>query len=134
MFSTGYAAGLAMKKDNITKAGYVSGPEADFSKQAAAAFRAGLVQVVPEATLVETYTGDFNDSAKAKEAAQQQIAQGVGLIYPYLGGATDAVATLREREQGPDGHAGHGPLRGPDHAVQHLGDLQPGCLLRGCPR
>ena len=94
MFATGYAAGLAMKKKGVTKAGYISGPEADFSKQAAAAFRAGLVQVVPEATLVETYTGDFNDSAKAKEAAQQQIAQGVGLIYPYLGGATDAVATL----------------------------------------
>jgi basic membrane protein A len=50
--------------------------------------------VVPSATLVTTYTGDFNDSAKAKEAAQAQLARGVKIIYPYLGGATDAVTTL----------------------------------------
>lgn len=94
MFNTGYAAGLAMKEKGVTKAGYISGPEADFSKQAAVAFLLGIQHVIPDATLAETYTGDFNDSAKAKEAAQAQIAQGVGLIYPYLGGATDAVATL----------------------------------------
>ncbi len=94
LFNTGYAAGLAMKEKGITKAGYISGPEADFSKQAAVAFLLGIQEVIPDATLAETYTGDFNDSAKAKEAAQAQISQGVGLIYPYLGGATDAVATL----------------------------------------
>jgi basic membrane protein A len=94
LLAIGYAAGLAMKQENTAKASWITGVEADFSKLGAQAFRAGIKQVIPDATLSETYTGDFNDSAKAKEAAQTAIGQGVGLIYPYLGGATDAVASL----------------------------------------
>jgi len=92
IYATGYANGLLMKDKKIKKAGYVTGPEADFSVQAAKAFKAGIREVVPDATLVTTYTGDFNDSGKAKEAAQAQVSQGVGALYPYLGGATDEVA------------------------------------------
>ncbi|GAA3382483.1 BMP family ABC transporter substrate-binding protein [Cryptosporangium minutisporangium] len=92
IFATGYANGLLMKEKGYTKAGYVTGPEADFSVQAAKAFKAGIRTVIPEATLVTTYTGDFNDSGKAKEAAQAQVNQGVKALYPYLGGATDEVA------------------------------------------
>lgn len=94
LLAVGYAAGLAMKEKGTDKAAYITGVQADFSVLGAKAFRAGIVQVIPGATLSDVYTGDFNDSAKAKEAAQAQIAKGVGLIYPYLGGATDAVATL----------------------------------------
>ncbi|MFI5956745.1 BMP family ABC transporter substrate-binding protein [Cryptosporangium sp. NPDC051539] len=94
ILATGYANGLLMKEKGYTKAGYVTGPEADFSVQAAKAFKAGIREVVPNATLVTTYTGDFNDSAKAKEAAQAQVNQGVQALYPYLGGATDAVAAF----------------------------------------
>ncbi|SHM91797.1 BMP family ABC transporter substrate-binding protein [Cryptosporangium aurantiacum] len=92
IYATGYANGLLMKEKGYTKAGYVTGPEADFSVQAAKAFKAGIKEVVPTATLVTTYTGDFNDSGKAKEAAQAQVSQGVKALYPYLGGATDEVA------------------------------------------
>ncbi|MEV7010796.1 BMP family ABC transporter substrate-binding protein [Streptosporangium sp. NPDC051022] len=99
LFSGGVAAGLLLKESGSTKAGYISGPEVDFSKQAAAGFRAGLRAVVPEATLVETYTGDFNDSGKAREAAQAQLSLGVKVIYPYLGGATDVVASLARDKQ-----------------------------------
>ncbi|TQS43419.1 BMP family lipoprotein [Cryptosporangium phraense] len=94
IYTAGYANGLLMKQKGYTKAGYISGPELDFSVQAAKAFRAGIRAVLPDATVAATYTGDFNDSAKAKEAAQAQIAQGIKTIYPYLGGATDAVAAL----------------------------------------
>ncbi|MGC5013453.1 BMP family ABC transporter substrate-binding protein [Streptosporangium sp. DT93] len=94
MLAAGYAAGLVMKDAGQTKAGFVTGPEADFTTQAAAAFRAGIKLVVPNGTMVTTFTGDLNDSAKAKEATQAQISQGVKVIYPYLGGATDASAEL----------------------------------------
>jgi basic membrane protein A len=94
MLVAGYAAGLKMKAKNWTKAGFVTGAKADFSVLAAKAFLAGIREVVPSATLVSTYTGDFNDSAKAKEATQAQISQGVKVLYPYLGGATDASAQL----------------------------------------
>ncbi len=82
LFAGGMAAGLLLKESGSTKAGYISGPEIDFSKQAAAGFLAGLRAIVPEATLVETYTGDLNDSGKAREAAQAQVALGVKVIYP----------------------------------------------------
>jgi basic membrane protein A len=94
LLAAGYANGLLMKDKGYTKAGYVTGPQLDFSVMAAKAFKAGIKEIVPSATLVTTYTGDFNDSAKGKEAAQAQINQGVKALYPYLGGATDAVAKL----------------------------------------
>lgn len=92
--AAGYAAGLLLKEKGGTSAGYISGPELPFSSIAAKGFLAGLRLVVPEAKLAVTFTGDFDDSAKAKEAAQAQIAAGVQVIWPYLGGATDAVAAL----------------------------------------
>ncbi|MFF9807958.1 BMP family ABC transporter substrate-binding protein [Streptomyces coeruleorubidus] len=94
MFAAGYAAGLKMKAKGYTKAGFITGIKADFSVASAKAFLAGIREVVPKATLTSTYTGDFNDSAKAKEATQAQISQGAKVIYPYLGGATDASAQL----------------------------------------
>jgi basic membrane protein A len=91
-YSSGVAAGALMKAANSTKAGFVTGPQADFAITFAKAFKAGIQSVVPSAQLLVTYTGDFNDSAKAVEAAKAQIAQGIGIIYPYLGGSTFAVA------------------------------------------
>ena len=92
--ASGYGAGLLMKAKGLTKAGFVTGQKADFSVAFAKGFLAGIRQLVPKATLATTYTGDFNDSAKAKEAVQAQLNQGAKVIYPYLGGATDAAASL----------------------------------------
>lgn len=94
LLAAGYAAGILMKAKNQSKAGFVTGPKADFSLAGAKAFAAGIRELVPHASVIDTYTGDFNDSAKAKEATQAQISQGAKLIYPYLGGATDASAIL----------------------------------------
>ena len=87
----GYAAGLLMQARGDTKAGFVTGPQADFSLAAAKAFKAGIREIIPSATTVNTFTGDFNDSAKAKVAVEAQMSQGVKALYPYLGGATDAA-------------------------------------------
>jgi len=94
MLAAGYAAGLLMKARHSVKAGFVTGPSDDFAVVAAQAFRAGIREVIPDATLLVTYDGDFNDSAAGKEAAQAQISQGVSVLYPYLGGAMDAVTEL----------------------------------------
>ncbi|SDG40610.1 basic membrane protein A [Sinosporangium album] len=91
LYAAGYAAGQLLKQAGASKAGYITGPELDFAKQAAKAFQAGMRAVVPNAELITTYTGDFDDSAKAKEAFEAQKAQGIKVVYPYLGGATDAV-------------------------------------------
>ena len=91
-YATGYATGLAMKAVGTTKGGFVTGPELDFSTTTFKAWTAGIKRAVENADTVATYTGDFDDSALGQEAASSQLAQGVGIIYPYLGGATDAVA------------------------------------------
>jgi basic membrane protein A len=100
-YSSGVAAGQLMKSANSKKAGFVTGPQADFAVTFAKAFKAGIVSVVPDASLLVTYTGDFNDSAKAVEAAKAQIAQGIGIIYPYLGGSTFAVAAEAQKTSIP---------------------------------
>jgi basic membrane protein A len=96
-YATGVATGLVMKDGGLTKAGFVTGPEADFTKNAFNAWTAGIKKILPTAQTVATYTGDFDDSAVGVEGAQAQISQGVKIMYPYLGGSTDAVADLSSK-------------------------------------
>jgi basic membrane protein A len=93
-YATGYAAGLVLRELGGDKAGYITGPELDFSTTTFAVFTAGLKAVLPDAETVPTYTGSFDDSALGQEAARAQMASGVDLLYPYLGGATDAVVAI----------------------------------------
>jgi basic membrane protein A len=94
LLAAGYGMGLLMREAGETKAGFVSGPELDFSIIAGTAYRLGIEEVIPDAEVLTTYTGDFDDSGLAIEATQAQIDQGIGSLYPYLGGATDASAQL----------------------------------------
>ncbi|GAA4087104.1 BMP family ABC transporter substrate-binding protein [Actinomadura miaoliensis] len=94
ILTAGYAAGILMQSRGATKAAFVTGAQADFTEAAAKAFKAGIRTVLPDATVTTTYTGDLNDSAKAKEAVQAQIDQGTQVVYPYLGGSTDAATAL----------------------------------------
>src|SRR3546814_8705050 len=61
-FVTGYATGLAMEALGPTKAGYVTGPELDFSTTTFDAWTAGIKATLPDAETVATYTGDLNAS------------------------------------------------------------------------
>lgn len=93
-WTAGYAAGLEMKTKGYTKAGFVGGPSADYSQAGADAFAAGIKYVVPDADVATTFTGDNDDSAKAKEATQAQITAGAQVVYPFLGGGADAATAL----------------------------------------
>ena len=84
-------------------------PEPPHEHQPAQQHLAGIREVVPKATMTSTYTGDFNDSAKAKEATQAQISQCIKVIYPYLGGATDAAAQLANEGGAPASASGTRP-------------------------
>lgn len=92
-YLTGVAAGLILESQGGTTAGFVGGPELDFAVVSASAFERGMQSVLPDAELLVTYTGDFDDSGKAREATSSQIGSGASLIYAYLGGATDAAAS-----------------------------------------
>jgi len=90
--ATGYATGLVMKELGISKGAFIAGPDLDFVTVSFNAWTAGIKLVVPEATTTKTLTGDFDDSALGQEAAKSQISGGAQLLYPYMGGATNAVA------------------------------------------
>jgi basic membrane protein A len=100
-YASGVAAGLVMKAKGITKAGFISGLSLPFTTNFAKAWEVGIKAQVPSATVVSTYTGDFEKSDLAVEAYSAMKAQGVGLVYPYLGGATDAVATQAAKDGVP---------------------------------
>ncbi|HLV73005.1 MAG TPA: BMP family ABC transporter substrate-binding protein [Vulgatibacteraceae bacterium] len=94
ILTAGYAAGLMMEARGATKAAFVAGMEVDFNINASTAFKAGVRSVLPDATVTTTYSGDQDDAAKAREAVQAQMDQGAEVVYPYLGGSTDAATTL----------------------------------------
>jgi basic membrane protein A len=93
-FSAGVATGLLMKAKGATKAAMIGSNNFNFEKEAFAAFRLGLDQVDPNFEWTYVATGSFNDAAAATEAFNNLKAQGVGAIYPYLGGAHEAVVKL----------------------------------------
>jgi len=100
-YASGVAAGLLMKDAHSTKAGFLTGPQASFTTNFAKAWETGIKSIVPDEQTVITYTGDFNDSAKAVEAYDAMKSQGVGIVYPYLGGATFPVASAANKDHIP---------------------------------
>jgi basic membrane protein A and related proteins len=93
-YSAGVATGLLMKAKGATKAAMIGNNNFNFEKEAFAAFRLGLDEVDPNYEWTYVATGSFNDAAAATEAFNNLKAQGVGAIYPYLGGAHEAVVKL----------------------------------------
>ncbi|MEV8511567.1 BMP family ABC transporter substrate-binding protein [Dactylosporangium sp. NPDC051484] len=91
-YVSGVAAGVYMKNKNINKAGFISGLAAPFNTTIGAVFKKGILSQVPDAKVIETYTGDQIDVGKAVEAFAAQQSQGVGLVYPYFGAPTVAIA------------------------------------------
>ncbi|GAA3391896.1 BMP family ABC transporter substrate-binding protein [Cryptosporangium minutisporangium] len=95
LLAAGYANGLLMESRGYDKAGFITGPkEYGFTVGAAKAYIAGIRRVLPNADLDVAFLATFDDSKTAAAAAQKQINEGLKVIYPYLGGATDAVAEL----------------------------------------
>lgn len=89
----GYLNGwLAGKIANVTKVGAVGGPELPFILAAHKGFALGLKETNPAATIVETFTGSFDDVQKAVEATKGQVAQGAQIIWTSGDGIGNGVA------------------------------------------
>lgn len=84
---TGVAMAQLLERTGGAKAGFIGGPELAFSTNAHRSLEAGLKSIIPDAELVVTHTGDFNDAALGIEAARAMLDQDVGVIHTFLGGA-----------------------------------------------
>ncbi len=91
-YVAGVGMGAYMKANDIKKTGFLSGIAAPFNTSIGAVFKEGVLSQVPDAKVIETYTGDQIDVGKAVEGFNAQVSQGIGAIYPYFGAPTVAVA------------------------------------------
>ncbi len=91
-YVAGVGMGAYMKANDIEKTGFLAGIAAPFNTTIGKVFKAGVTSQVPDAEVVETYTGDQIDVGKAVEGFNAQVSQGIGAVYPYFGAPTIAVA------------------------------------------
>lgn len=93
-YSAGYATGLLLQDTDSTLAAFLGCCDLDFEQEAYMAFEMGLQAVDESFQMTYIPTGDFNDVAGATEAFNQAVAAGAGAVYPFLGGAHEAVVSL----------------------------------------
>ncbi len=98
-FSTGYATGLLMKAKGVSKkAAFIGCCDLGFEKEAYLAYEMGLKAVDPAFSMTYIPSGgfpyDFDNTAGATEAFNNAVAQGIGAVYPYLGGAHESIVKL----------------------------------------
>lgn len=81
--------GASMTKSN--KMAYLAAQSFQATNEELRGFQLGAKSVKPNIQIVPSYTGDWNDAAKAKEATLALISSGVDVIYQWLDNASPAV-------------------------------------------
>lgn len=98
-FTAGYATGLLMEeRGDGTEAAFLGNQGFDFEVEASESFEAGLQEVDDSYTLSTVDTGSFDDVSAATEAAGSAVSSGAVAIYPFLGGALEAVVQFANDE------------------------------------
>lgn len=97
-YPLGYLAGIAAAESTKSGVvGFVGGGEIPPTIAGEAAFDEAVKSVDPNIKVLSTITGDFEDTTKAKDAANSQIAQGADVIYSFVdAGHLGAVEAAKE--------------------------------------
>lgn len=100
--SGGYATGLLMQERGSDSAVFIGCCDLNFEVESYLAFEYGLKLVDEsfEVTYVPTgnFPYDFNNTAGATEAYNNAAAEGVTAVYPFLGGAHEAIVALANED------------------------------------
>lgn len=73
------------------KMAYIAGQEFQATQEELRGFILGARSVKPDIQVSSTFTGDWNDAAKAKEAAEAIISAGSDVVYQWLDNAAPTV-------------------------------------------
>lgn len=84
----GVIAALVSKTNQIA---YISAQKFASTQQELKGLEMGAKSINPEIKVSSTFTGDWNDAAKAKEATLALISTGADVIYQWLDNASPAV-------------------------------------------
>ena len=91
-YLAGIVAALTTKSNTVSTVGGIKIPPVD---NWIAGFRAAVKATKPDVKLLNAYSNDFNDAAKCKEIALDQISQGSDVVFQVAGdcglGAIDAA-------------------------------------------
>ncbi|BAZ17140.1 basic membrane lipoprotein [Calothrix sp. NIES-4071] len=79
----------AMTKSN--KLAYIAGQKFQATQEELRGFELGAKSIKKDVQITSTFTGDWNDVAKAKEATLALISTGADVIYQWLDSASAAV-------------------------------------------
>lgn len=95
----GYLGGfIAGKMAGVSTVGMVGGPQLAFVKASHNGFKQGLKEGNPNAKVIETYTGSFDDAQKAAEVTRGMIAQGASLVWTSGDGIGNGVAAAAAQD------------------------------------
>jgi basic membrane protein A and related proteins len=81
--------GASITKSN--KMAYIAGEKFPATQDELRGFELGAKSVKPNIQIIPSFTGDWNDVAKAKEATLALISSGADVIYQWLDNASPAV-------------------------------------------
>ncbi len=88
----GYVSGVvAASMTKANKIAYLGGQKFQSTDDEKRGFELGAKSVKPDIKVASTYTGDWNDAAKAKEATLALISAGNDVIFHWLDNAAPAV-------------------------------------------
>ena len=94
----GYALGyLAGKMSKTGKGGWIGAQKIKFSTDLEASYKDGFMKARPDGQVFVAYTNDWDDIAKGKEAALNQISQGADVIFPTMDNA--AIGSLQAAQE-----------------------------------
>lgn len=94
-FMGGVAAALASKTGHI---GAIGGMDIPLAANQPEGFYVGAKCVDPDIRIDETFTGDFNDPAKARSAAESIYGSGADIILAAVDAAIQGILTVAEAE------------------------------------
>jgi basic membrane protein A len=142
-YLAGYFAALAAKRDGAKAVSAVGGFKEPPVDRFIAGYRAGALKAVPGTKVTWSYSSDWDDQAKCKELALNQIAAGSAVVFQVAGGCgLGALNAAKERKVwgiGVDAdqsflgqHVLTSALKGVDEAVfQTIKSVQDGTFKGG---
>ena len=94
----GYALGyLAGKMSKSGKTGWIGAHKIKFSTDLVSSYEEGFKKVHPNGVVYIAWTNDWDDIAKGKEAALNQISQGADVVFPTMDNA--AIGSLQAAKE-----------------------------------
>lgn len=92
----GYTAAKMSRSGTI---GFIGAQQFKFTNDSVTSYENGSKAANPDVKVLVTWTGDWDDVAKGKEAALNQISQGADVIWPTMDSATlGAMQAVQEKE------------------------------------